>query len=157
MLKAAVFSDTHMNTAKMLRAVRDCKPDALIHLGDHARDTACLRREFPELPLYSVRGNCDTGDSAPDTLTVSLGPVKVFLTHGHLYNVRWTPTNLVFAAQEAGARLALFGHTHEPMNEEIGGVWLLNPGTAGQGRSCSYATINVCDNGAFLCEIHDMK
>ena len=81
MLQAAVFADTHMNTARMLDAVRRAKPDVLIHLGDHASDAKQLRREFPELPLYVVCGNCDTPHSAPETLTVELGPVKAFLTH----------------------------------------------------------------------------
>ena len=38
-MKAAVFSDTHSNTALMLEAVRRCRPDAIIHLGDYERDT----------------------------------------------------------------------------------------------------------------------
>lgn len=156
MLRAAVFSDTHTNTARMVQAVRDYRPDVLIHLGDHARDTAILRREFSELPLYSVCGNCDFGDSAPEKLVVTLGPVKVFLTHGHLYNVRWTLDYLVYAAQELGAKAALFGHTHEAVNVEIGGVQLLNPGTAGVGRQLSWASLTVFDNGGLACEIHEL-
>ncbi len=156
MLKAAVFSDTHTNTAHMLRAVRACQPDVLIHLGDHARDTEILRREFSDIPLYSVCGNCDFGDSAPETLTVELGSVTVFLTHGHLYQVDWTLDYLVYAAQEAGASLALYGHTHVADRAEIGGVQLLNPGTAGKGRTLSYATVTVFDNGGLACEIHEL-
>ena len=38
-MRAAVFSDTHHNTAPMLEAVRRCRPDLIIHLGDHDRDT----------------------------------------------------------------------------------------------------------------------
>ena len=53
MIKAAVFSDTHGNTALMLETVRRVRPDVLIHLGDHERDAQELRREFPEIPLYS--------------------------------------------------------------------------------------------------------
>ena len=33
-MRVAVFSDTHMNTAKMLEAVRKERPDVMIHLGD---------------------------------------------------------------------------------------------------------------------------
>lgn len=58
-MKAAVFSDTHANTGLMVEAVRRYQPDVIIHLGDYERDTAVLRQEFPEIPLYNVRGNCD--------------------------------------------------------------------------------------------------
>ena len=54
-MKAAVFSDTHSNTAKMVEAVRSAMPDVLIHLGDFERDAEVLRREFPDIPLYNVR------------------------------------------------------------------------------------------------------
>ena len=83
-LKAAVFSDTHSNTALMAEAVRRCRPDVIIHLGDHDRDTEVLLREFPEIPLYSVCGNCDLASAAPNAEVVPLGPVKAYLTHGHL-------------------------------------------------------------------------
>ena len=150
----AVFSDTHSNTAKMCRAVRETKPDALIHLGDYDRDALILRREFPELPLYSVCGNCDIEPVAPERLVVELGPIKAFLTHGHLYQVHYGRIDsLVYAAQEAGAQLALFGHTHEALYQELGGVQVLNPGSAGKGWRQSWATVEIFDNGGFLCQI----
>ena len=156
MLQIAVFADTHLNTARMLEAVRRERPDVLIHLGDHALDAKLLRRDFPELPLYVVCGNCDSPHSAPETLTVPLGPVKAFLTHGHLYNVRDTIDPLVYAAQEAGARLALFGHTHEALNVDWGGVQVLNPGTAGKGWTLSYGWVTVFDNGGIATEIRPL-
>ena len=90
---------------------------------------------------------------APDRLVVELGPAKLFLTHGHLYNVDWSLDYLVYAAQEVGAKLALFGHTHEAANLEIGGVQLLNPGTAGKGRTLSCGLVTVFDNGGVACEV----
>ena len=51
-MKVAVFSDTHGVTTPMVRAIRQVRPDALVHLGDYERDTAVLLKEFPELPLY---------------------------------------------------------------------------------------------------------
>ena len=156
-MKAAVFSDTHSNTALMAEAVRRIRPDVLIHLGDYARDTAVLEREFPEIPLYSVRGNCDLVSSAPDTELVPLGPVKAFITHGHLYGVDYGRLDsLVYAAQEQGARIAMFGHTHEALYEEAGGVILLNPGAAGKGRKLSWALVEVFDNGGVACEIREL-
>lgn len=156
-MKAAVFSDTHSNTALMVEAVRRYRPDVLIHLGDHARDTQVLQSQFPELPLYSVRGNCDLACKASDTELVPLGPVKAFITHGHLYSVDYGRIDsLVYAAQEQGAQLALYGHTHKPLYEQVGGVTVLNPGTAGKGAKLTWALVEVFDNGGISCRILDL-
>ena len=153
-MKVAVFSDTHSNNELMFEAVRRCRPDAAIHLGDHDRDAVELRHEFPGMPVYSVCGNCDLMPLAPEKDVVQLGPVKAFITHGHLYNVNYGRVDsLVYAAQEAGAQLAMFGHTHQVYYEQIGGVQVLNPGTAGRGRELTWALVEIFDNGAFACEI----
>ena len=158
MIRAAVFSDTHGNTFPMLEAARAAKADVHIHLGDHDRDARLLRQAFPETPLYSVCGNCDYAPLSQDRLTIRLGPVKAFLTHGHLYSVSANQADwLVYAAQEQGASLALFGHTHRPFYEQVGGVTLINPGTAGKGGVLTWALVTVFDNGAISCEIKPMK
>jgi len=153
-MKAAVFSDTHTSIALCIEAVRRCCPDVIIHLGDHDRDADQLRLEFPHIPMYNVCGNCDAAPSAPLRDVVQLGPVKAFITHGHLYNVEYDRLDsLVYAAQEQGAKLAMYGHTHRALQEEIGGVTVLNPGTAGKGRELTWALVEVFDNGGFICSI----
>ena len=99
---AAVFSDTHGNTALMLEAIRRLRPDVIMHLGDYERDTQVLRHEFPDIPLYSVCGNCDIAAMSPLTDTVPLGAVKAFICHGHSYAVEYGIDRLVYAAQEQG-------------------------------------------------------
>jgi predicted phosphodiesterase len=47
----------------------------------------------------------------------------------------------------------LYGHTHSPENTEIGGVKLVNPGTAAQGRSPSFALVEIFENGGVAAEI----
>lgn len=156
-LKAAVFSDTHSNTLPMLETIRLWKPDVVIHLGDHSRDADEIREEFPDVAVYNVRGNCDFYADAPDTDIVPLGPVKAFITHGHLYSVDWgTVDSLVYAAQEAGASIAMFGHTHRAEYTELGGVQVLNPGTAGKGRELTWASVEVFDNGGVICQIREL-
>ena len=156
MIKAAVFSDTHGNTALMTEAVRRTRPDILIHLGDYERDADVLRREFPEIPLYSVCGNCDLAPMSPLTDIVPLGPVKAFICHGHSYDVGYGADRLVYAAQEQGAKIALFGHTPTAYNGEAGGVKVINPGTAGKGRAPTYAVIEVFPNGGIASEIKEL-
>lgn len=152
-ITAAVFSDSHGSLALMRECVKRVRPDVIIHLGDYERDADALREEFPEVAFYNVRGNCDIGGSAPDREVVPLGAVKAFITHGHLYNVKYgSLDSLVYAAQEQGARLALFGHTHVPDSMEIGGVQVVNPGAASS-RSPTWARIDVYENGGFACTI----
>ena len=154
-MKAAVFSDTHANIALMLQAARESRADLFIHLGDHDRDAEALRREFPGTPLYVVAGNCDPGSRAPLAAVVPLGDVKIYICHGHQYGVDYGDVSrLVYAAQERGCQLALYGHTHLPDRQEVGGVQVLNPGTAGKGRRRSWATVEVFPNGGIACEVH---
>ena len=157
-MRLAVFSDTHGSVQPMLRAVRDSSPDAVVHLGDYDRDTTYLLREFPGLKLFRVSGNCDYSPLAPGCLTVSFGQVKTLLTHGHLYHVDYGRLDsLVYAAQEVGAKLVLFGHTHSPCHEDIGGVKVINPGTAGKGRNLTWAWIEIFENGGIAAEIRSLQ
>ncbi len=156
-MKAAVFSDTHGSTALMIEAIRRTRPDIVIHLGDCERDTECIRLEFPDIPLYNVCGNCDYVHTAPDEDIVPMGPVKAFITHGHLYDVKYRGADrLVYAAQEKGAQIAMYGHTHKALNIEVGGVKVINPGTAGKGRELTYAVVEVFPNGGIASEIRDL-
>ena len=154
LIRAAVFSDTHSSTALMLEAIRRFRPDVVIHLGDYERDAEKIRTEFPDIALYQVCGNCDMFPSSPVSDLVPLGSVKAFITHGHQYNVEWGDlSRLAFAAEEQGAKLALFGHTHRAENTDLGSVRVVNPGTAGRGRELTWASIEVYENGAISSEI----
>lgn len=156
-MRAAVFSDTHHNTAPMLEALRRCRPDLIIHLGDHDRDTLCIEEEFPDIPLYRVCGNCDFAPIAPLADIVPLGPVKALICHGHSYGVDWGLDRLAYAAEERGCSLALFGHTHHAEQQQLGGVQLVNPGTAGKGRRLTWALVEVLDNGGIAVSINEME
>lgn len=153
-MKIAVFSDTHGNTGPMLRTAEELLPDAIAHLGDFGRDAACLKEKFPDIPLYAVRGNCDVSPDAPEELAAELGGVRVLLCHGHRYGVDWGRLDsLVYAAQEKGCALVLYGHTHRAENTELGGVRLVNPGTAGAGGVLSCAVVEIFPNGGIAAEI----
>lgn len=148
----AVFSDSHGNVEALRRAVRAAAPDAVAHLGDCVRDARALQADFPDLDLRCVRGNCDGSAKAEDRLLLSWEGVTIFATHGHLYSVKLTLDSLRNAAGFSGAALALFGHTHCPLYEELGGVQFLNPGAAEQG---SYALVTL-EHGTAACQIRKL-
>ena len=156
-LKILVLSDSHRAIGAMYDAAMLEDPDAIMHLGDHVSDAEELSYALDLIDFYRVKGNCDFGAQAPETILTELGGARLFLTHGHLYNVNYGRVDsLVYAAQEAGAQLAMFGHTHQAYYEQIGGVQVLNPGTAGCGRELTWALIEIFDNGAFACEIRKL-
>lgn len=150
-MKVLVFSDSHGTTEYMVEAVKREQPYAVVHLGDHARDADVLDRAFPLMPLCRVKGNCDLGDmESPTERLIQWGSCTIFASHGHRYGVKGSIMNFYYAALERGAQVALFGHTHRACCEEMGGLWLLNPGACG-GRAPTYGIINIEENGISCC------
>ena len=118
------------------------QPDALMHLGDHVQDAQELSYALDTVEFYMVKGNCDFGAQAPETIFTELGGARLFLTHGHLFGVKSGLERLRCEAKRLGAQAALFGHTHRAFLEEADGVWYLNPGAARDGR---YGVIEIRD------------
>ncbi|MDO4573380.1 MAG: YfcE family phosphodiesterase, partial [Clostridia bacterium] len=139
-MKVAVFSDTHGSGRIMTQAVSEYLPDQIIHLGDGFADAERLAREFPAIPVCAVPGNCDEAWNVPESKTLRLGPLTAFLAHGHRHAVRGGRLDvLLYAAECSGAQIAMFGHTHRPLFEQIGGIFVLNPGAAGPGKVRTWA------------------
>lgn len=132
-IKICIFSDSHNIARNMLCVIGEQNPDIIIHLGDGERDIAKIESQFPKIPLYAVKGNCDIGSVLPDKHVVEINGVKFFMAHGHTYNVKNGLTALLNAAHFSGANLVLYGHTHLAKYEEHGDLCVLNPGTCGQG------------------------
>lgn len=152
-MKIAVFSDTHGRASGMAAAVAEVRPDAVIHCGDGSRDVQAVLREFPGLPVYQVAGNCDCDPTLPLTLTIEFGGVRILIAHGHSYGVRYGNLDrLAYAAEEAGARIALYGHTHRAKVDTVGTVTVLNPGSAGMGAEPSWCLLNIAPGGDFRWE-----
>jgi len=147
MIKLCVFSDSHGCAEHMIAAIKREEPALCFFLGDGERDLKTVQERFPSLPFYAVRGNCDMRSSLSSAIVCTVGGVCVFATHGHLYNVRYEPAldTLAAAAQEAGATVALFGHTHHACLEKQQGITLLNPGTIGRVSHPSYAVLSVSE------------
>lgn len=62
---------------------------------------------------------------------VELGGVRVLVVHGHQLG---SPTPEKVAAACPGADLLVFGHSHRPVIRRVGGVAVVNPGSAGRKR-----------------------
>ena len=88
-LKILVLSDSHRCVGAMYDAAMLEKPDVIFHLGDHVSDAQELSYALDPIDFYEVRGNCDFGAQAPETILTELAGVRFFLTHGHLFGVKW--------------------------------------------------------------------
>ena len=130
-MNVAVFSDTHRDTEDCIKVINNIVGvDMIIHAGDHLDDAKKIKNAFPDIAINFVAGNCDFG-TGPKELVFHAGGKKIFLTHGHLYNVKndYGFSALLSRAKSLGCDCAVFGHTHEPLCDIKGSITLLNPGS----------------------------
>lgn len=142
-MRAIILSDSHGDDSTLRwmleQAWKTIGPvDAYLHCGDGAHDFARLenfiRARDEHALLCGVRGNCDfAARDVPEFRLLHLGGASVFMTHGHLYHVKSTVTYVDEAAEQHGATVCLFGHTHKAYMEQRRTL-LINPGSAADGR-----------------------
>lgn len=130
MKKILVLSDSHGNINNMIFAVKQVRPDMIIHLGDCWSDSVMLQKKFPDIPMERVPGNCDCTLEPLERILYIEGK-KVMICHGHTYNVKTGYLRLELAAREKEADLVLFGHTHRVFYDWHNDLRILNPGSIG--------------------------
>ena len=154
-MKLLILSDSHKTMTYMCQAVEQVQPHGIVHLGDHERDAVRLHTRFPEIPLWSVSGNCDVG-AAPLCIVENIEGVRFYMAHGHTLGVKYGLLRAELAAREAQANVLLFGHTHQSLCDWHNGLWTVNPGTCcGRGR-ITYAVIDV-SQGQIRPEIREIR
>ena len=88
-MRIGVISDSHGKRFALDRALKSIgEVDLLIHLGDLCSDATYLEKSL-RVPVVYVRGNCDFGGQAPYSRDIEVNSKRFFLTHGHLYRVKW--------------------------------------------------------------------
>lgn len=126
MSKVLIVSDSHGLTKELevLRERHLHEVDVMIHCGD----SQLMPDEEPITGYLTVMGNCDFGGYPLETMT-EVSNRKIFITHGHRYSVKTSLLNLKYKAEELGANIVCFGHSHVLGAEIIGGILFLNPGS----------------------------
>jgi putative phosphoesterase len=98
----------------------------IAHLGD-----VTSHRTLDQLgeiaPVLAVRGNNDLDDMAdlPMRRELRVGTHRILMVHGH----GGASAYAVASSAVAGYDCVLFGHSHKPLIERIGGTLLVNPGS----------------------------
>ncbi|WP_024831643.1 metallophosphoesterase [Ruminiclostridium josui] len=147
-MKVLVMSDTHGYLTNAMKAIEK-NPDVemIIHLGDYCRDVADLEQLYPDKKFEYVYGNSDFGVGTVEVeKTLEIEGRRVFLTHGHKYSVKWDLERIIAKAESENAHIALYGHTHIALIEQVSECMLLNPGSISESRSNlseSYAILDI--------------
>ena len=140
-MKILVLSDSHGNVRNMAQAVELVSPRTVIHLGDCWRDAEELHELYPRIPLEQVPGNCDFGRFEAQERLLFFEDKRVLIAHGHTMHVKYGLLSAQYRAQEMGADILLFGHTHIPLVENDGHLILLNPGAIGDRSHPTYGVL----------------
>ena len=154
-MKIVVFSDSHGICDYMLQETeklnRSVTIDYIIHLGDLVRDAELLQKNFPDIPVLYVSGNCDYAYDIKDSeKEFEFQGKKFFVLHGDTQRVKFSPGNLESIAARKDYDIILYGHTHTPREDYIknkngGGTYIINPGSVSYNRDGSGRSYCVID------------
>jgi uncharacterized protein len=143
-MRIGVISDTHgLVRPEVLEAFRGV--EHILHAGDIGGEDVLLALEAIA-PVTACAGNVDgfrCGEAA-ETARIELGGVKFFLTH-ILDRPRRQRREVVAWLAKEPADVVLFGHSHLPHDEQIGGVRYFNPASAGPRRFDYPVSVGIID------------
>ena len=165
-MKLFFISDIHGSMyflEKALEHYEKEKADYLVILGDelyhgarnplpegyNPKEVAQLLNTYAD-KIIAVRGNCD---SEVDQMVLEF-PVmtdysiilhegrRLFLSHGHIYG----PDNL---PKLSDGDAFIYGHTHIPMAEKRGEIYVINPGSVSMPKENNPNTFGVLEGNLF--------
>ena len=149
-----VVSDTH---GSLPDRICDIAADTVLHAGDIGGERILTILHCFDT-VHAVRGNTDTSlPELPETVRDEIAGVRFFLVHNLTAPHRILPEN---RREITGSRprLVVFGHTHQPLLREEGGILYLNPGSLGSpgiDTAPTYAVVTVAGGAVRKVEICD--
>jgi putative phosphoesterase len=145
-----IISDTHIPHFKRIpEAVWKyfAAVELIIHAGDLSTMSVITQLETIA-PVAAVQGNIEQDDviqQLPIKREILVGNCRIGIVH-ILGNAQYYPRT---ARQEfPNARVVIFGHSHNPYNQEHNGQLLFNPGSANDRRrqpTCSIGKLFIDD------------
>lgn len=145
-MKIAVVSDTHGTLDTTLDTLNKIDDIGLIlHLGDYVKDARKIKQETGIETVY-IRGNCDYLEfGIEEDKVLDIEGKKIFMTHGHKYDVKCGVNKVFYRGKELGADIILFGHSHIAMMIEHEDILFLNPGSPDTPRGGSDGSIAIIE------------
>ena len=135
-MRILILSDNHY---KNLDDLNLDEFDYVIHAGDYGLSLDDLNNKG----AFYVKGNCDV--KGLNESTFKIGDRKIYLTHGHIYDVKYDYIRLMFKGLSINADYVIFGHTHRADMFIQEGVAFINPGAYKDG----YYAIATDDDVSF--------
>jgi hypothetical protein len=129
-MKIGVISDTHNYFDPKIPQLFE-GVEHILHGGDVGQPWLIMELE-KIAPVTAVVGNTDSGLPLRETEVIELAGRK-FLLH-HIVDSRSPSPVLQKRLIREKPDVVVFGHTHKPFQETIGGTLFFNPGYAGKQR-----------------------
>ncbi len=150
-MRILVVSDSHRRWKTLQDAIKSQpKAELILFLGDGVTEAEELSRDLlPHQSMIMVRGNNDWCCSEPMERQIWAGDTKILMMHGHTRMVKYGIGSALQAAQDCGAKILLFGHTHMPLCDYVNGIYVINPGALSTPMNGfpTYAIIDVVPQG----------
>ncbi|MGL6167104.1 MAG: metallophosphoesterase [Fusobacteriaceae bacterium] len=139
-MKILIISDSHGSLSNLIEIYEKENPDKIYVAGDFLDDIDEFKYIYPQIEILSVLGNCDFfKKNLKEELFFIIEGKKIFITHGHKYEVKVGNKKLISKAEELEADIIIYGHTHKKELQEINKKIYLNPGAVIDGN---YGIIN---------------
>lgn len=132
--KILFVSDNHgIDNISYLKEKEQCQ--YAFHIGDSQ-----FSHDSQEMSSFEkkVQGNCDIDQNYPVEATIKLENIGIlYLTHGHLNNVRTSTFELESYCQKNEVKICAYGHTHivDYKYFEKDDLLIINPGSTSYSRS----------------------
>jgi putative phosphoesterase len=153
-MKIGVISDTH-NYLDPKVAGLFAGVEHILHAGDVGMPLIVL--ELAEIaPVTVVRGNTDEETDYKETEVIELAGRK-FLLH-HIIDAHRLSDIAKRRIARAKPDVVVFGHSHQPFNEQMGGTLYFNPGYAGKPRFNQRRSVAIlhCEADGIRAEYRDL-
>jgi putative phosphoesterase len=119
--------------------------DLILHAGDVSSLAAFEELEALGPPVEAVHGNADEPELRrllPESRVVEVEQVRIGMLH--VPGPR-AGRGARLAARFPGADAVVYGHTHVPQAERVGGTWILNPGSPTERRRAPSRSMLLVD------------
>lgn len=133
LFRIGVIADTHgLFDPAILRQFQQV--DHIVHAGDIGKLTV-IDDLKGIAPVTAVSGNVDGYDESgfPSETMIELAGLRIAIRHILYERGKMTKRGQAFL-DRTQPDICIYGHTHQPKNERLGGMLLFNPGSAGPKR-----------------------
>lgn len=140
-MRIGLISDTHGKLRNQVFTALD-GVTRILHAGDIGPYDLLVELEAIA-PVTAVYGNTDRFDireRVPEVAELEAAGYRISVIHGHQLGSP-KPAGLRNALPEAD--VIVYGHTHRPLTEDVGGTLVVNPGSAGAARFGLHPSVAV--------------